>query len=390
MQPSGAFRGYQQPSRGGVLLWRCARFVLLGTLLVAALVPGGEAPLPLRLRQLAGQQSFRLLDWQVATVGQRLGRILSGVMGPGESRPTAAEKDAVLRFATESPDGRATLLSQVEKALERQLNAVIREDGITFPPASISLGPPPMALIVSPRDRIAVEHSMLLRPEISAQGRDYLEERVESLGYSALVVPIGGLATYPSMVPPEMSLHQIARTAGHEWVHAYFFFHPLGQAYWSNREARTINETAAELAGEELGARLLKAFGLEMTARQSPPTSREPSNLFQRLMREIRLTVDRLLAQGEVGEAEAYMRERRDWLASQGYSLRKLNQAYFAFYGSYGSDPAAGDSPAPRYLRSLRQQSSSLGNFLRKVAVVTDFQSLAELVASQQDMGTGR
>jgi hypothetical protein len=49
-----------------------------------------------------------------------------------------------------------------------------------------------------------------------------------------------------------------------------------------------------------------------------------------------------------------------------GYSVRKLNQAYFAFHGSYATGPGAVDPIGPK-LEQLRAQRDSLLGFLRTV-----------------------
>jgi hypothetical protein len=87
-------------------------------------------------------------------------------------------------------------------------------------------------------------------------------------------------------------------------------------------------------------------------------------------MRETRLEADRLLAEGKVDEAETYMEERRQVLLEQGYNIRKLNQAYFAFHGSYAVGPAATD-PIGAKLRFLRLRSADLAEFVRTVAAFT-------------------
>jgi hypothetical protein len=97
------------------------------------------------------------------------------------------------------------------------------------------------------------------------------------------------------------------------------------------------------------------------------------------MLRETRAEVDRLLAAGEVETAERLMRQRRDELAAAGLDVRKLNQAYFAFYGSYG-DAAAGRSPIPGRLQRLRESSGSVGEFLRRVAEIRDGRDLARAV----------
>jgi hypothetical protein len=74
------------------------------------------------------------------------------------------------------------------------------------------------------------------------------------------------------------------------------------------------------------------------------------------------------------------MRERRAELEINGYRIRKLNQAYFAFNGSYGTRFAASlRNPVPGLLRDLRGQSGSLGDFLERVRSTT---SVAELRAA--------
>jgi hypothetical protein len=95
-------------------------------------------------------------------------------------------------------------------------------------------------------------------------------------------------------------------------------------------------------------------------------------------MRETRLTTDKLLAAGQISEAEAYMEARRQELAGHGYLLRRLNQAYFAFHGSYAVGPAATD-PIGGKLRLLRRQTGSLAAFMQVVAV---FRTPADLDAA--------
>ncbi len=46
-------------------------------------------------------------------------------------------------------------------------------------------------------------------------------------------------------------------------------------------------------------------------------------------------------AQAKIVEAENYMEERRQFINSHGYGIRKLNQAFFAFYGAYADQPGA-------------------------------------------------
>src|SRR6185295_2105684 len=110
---------------------------------------------------------------------------------------------------------------------------------------------------------------------------------------SSLVTPIGGLATYPAMVLETGSAQAALSAVAHEWVHGYFFFRPLGRDYWSDPAARIVNETAAELAGNEMGARLTEQLGLPLAAPASAPNPRQTE--FNALLRATRLETDRLL-----------------------------------------------------------------------------------------------
>jgi hypothetical protein len=72
------------------------------------------------------------------------------------------------------------------------------------------------------------------------------------------------------------------------------------------------------------------------------------------------------------------MEVRRKFLWDHGYQIRRLNQAYFAFNGAYADEPggAAGADPVGPAVRSLRQQSASLADFLNRISWMT---SLADL-----------
>ncbi len=50
------------------------------------------------------------------------------------------------------------------------------------------------------------------------------------------------------------------------------------------------------------------------------------------------------------------MELRRQVFVDHGYIIRKLNQAYFAFYGAYADSPvsAAGEDPVGEAVRELR------------------------------------
>jgi hypothetical protein len=142
----------------------------------------------------------------------------------------------------------------------------------------------------------------------------------------------------------------------------------------------SINETAADIGGDELGQLVYRRYYAQPVSQAaSPAAPSQPAFDFNKEMREIRLTVDRYLAQGQVEEAEQYMEQMREYLAQNGYYIRKLNQAYFAFYGTYSDTPGS-VSPIGGYLAELRQGSPSLGDFVKIVSGVSSYEELLRMI----------
>jgi hypothetical protein len=102
-------------------------------------------------------------------------------------------------------------------------------------------------------------------------------------------------------------------------------------------------------------------------------------------MHETRVGADALLAEGKIDEAEAYMEARRLVFLKNGYLLRKINQAYFAFYGAYADSPggAAGEDPVGPAVRALREQSDSLADFVNTISWMTSFEQLQEEITDK-------
>lgn len=251
----------------------------------------------------------------------------------------------------------------------------------------------PWALIVSPRDEIRQELSVNLLPELTVDEHSRLEEQVDqALDMSSLVVGIGGVGTYPTMVSHTTSLNWLSEVIAHEWTHNYLTLRPLGINYMTSPELRTMNETAASIAGKELGLALLERFYPEFVP--PPPPSEAVSDEtdetspqivipvfdFRNEMRVTRETVDAMLIEGKIEEAEVYMENRREFFWENGYQIRKLNQAYFAFYGAYADMPggAAGEDPVGEAVRELRDQSPSLAAFLNRISWISSFEGLLE------------
>lgn len=294
---------------------------------------------------------------------------------------------------------RAALENVAERIIARQIRESLTQQGIFnpvdkyiklkvgFPPINFKLEKPPHLLVVSPRDRIESMREIVLLQEVSLEEMENIETKVDELGVSSLVVALGGFGgTYPAFVTNEASLRFTVDAAVEEWLHQYLFFKPLGFRYVldliglaRNYEIAIMNETVASMVGKEIGAIVTENYYPEHKNNDSQPQAASSGFDFNREMRNIRRTVDEYLTQGEIEKAEEFMEQKRQYLATKGYYIRKLNQAYFAFYGTYADRPTS-ISPIGLELKKLRNQSASLKEFLDTAATMTSRQDLIESI----------
>ena len=286
-----------------------------------------------------------------------------------------------------------------EAIVQDQVAAILAEEGFdlfgaTWPPVQMHMTPLPQILIVSPRSEIRQAYNIPLVPGLSTPDKDSLETGVyDQLDMSALVVPIGGLGIYPSMILETSDINFLADVVAHEWAHHWLTLRPVGLSYGANPTMRTINETIASIIGEEVGARVVERYYPEFVpvppeeepapagADEPGPSAPPPFN-FRAEMAETRTQVDELLAAGRIPQAEAYMEARRRFFVDNGYNIRKLNQAYFAFYGAYADTPGAtGSDPVGPAVVSVRENSPSLRDFMDNVAFVTSLEDLQAVLA---------
>lgn len=300
---------------------------------------------------------------------------------------------------------RADSENRVEDILEGRITAILEDEalamappifsdlGVVFPPADFELESPTRVLAVSPRDRIELDHDYLLTPGLSQETALAIEEDVEAdntgkEGVSAIVIATGGVATYPSVVSFRMPSASLIDTVFHEWVHQYLAFFPLGSNYYSGSKLRTINESVASLAGRELAELYFERYGeLQAPAPSATPAAASPSPTpqaeefdFTAEMRALRVEVEEMLADGLVTEAEALMVEKRDEFEAKGRYIRRLNQAYFAFYGFYGDSPASVDPIGPK-VETLLEAAGSVGEFVRLASTIDSEAGLDRLLA---------
>lgn len=382
-----------------------------------------------RVRAFTRPIEFDYASWTVEALGVKLGQLALGISErfpvetqrqivldylrlvediqrlEGElyqiySDPNVRDPETASRSVREQLAGlqsqRAGLGPLAESVLQSQIARVVADldlglGGEALPPVLFHTTPLPTALIVSPRDVIRQEYNISLIPDLPVNQREALEASVDrAVNMSSLVVDIGGIGVYPTMVIETTDLKYLATVAAHEWIHNYFTFRPLGWNYFTSPELRTMNETAATIAGNEIGLAVMERYYPDLLP--PPPVlsegededlqPSEPAFDFRAEMRETRVRVDQLLADGRIEEAEAYMESRRQVFWENGYTIRKLNQAYFAFHGAYADQPggAAGEDPVGAAVRALRARSESLAAFLKTIAWMTSFEQLKEVV----------
>ncbi len=400
------------------------RLIIVASLLLFSLLGCSCAPtksLDARLDMVVQSYRFSLIGWELQALSYELEQWIFG-----GSKETGDEIDVVIEYfatveqmkvlgseieALKTGNGQGGLASleaeldllqeenealeiKVERIIEKQIGEVLKRQGIfspiddfirlgiNFPPVNFTLAQPPHLLVISPRDRIESLREITLRQDISIEEIEDIEAAALELGVSSLVVKLGGIATYPAFVTNDASLQFIINVAIEEWLHQYLFFRPLGFLYAldligvsPNYEIATMNETLAGMVSDEIGSILYQKYYSQYEEEDGQTDVAGSDFDFNREMREIRKAVDEYLAQGEVEQAEEFMEQKRQFLASKGYYIRKLNQAYFAFYGAYADSPTS-VSPIGSELQTLRGQSASLEDFLGIVAQLTSHQDL--------------
>ncbi len=350
---------------------------------------------------------------EIDHLGRELTRLAAAGESPQAQTALQAEIDELAaRQSAAAPTVEALLQAQVGDAL---LQAGLGRRGLLFPPVLFTFDQSPKKLVVSPRERIETIYSAMLDDDMPLSAMRSAEAEIAAnTGRSAYVSPTGGLGAYPAIVVDRAPVDWILETVAHEWVHNYLTLYPLGLCYTCSSELTTINETVAEIAGVEIGRAALARFypteaaalatapaavvqaeaadGAERVDAPPPAMHADAASLADRLrgpeigfdfnaeMRATRLMVDWLLSTDQVDEAEKYMEARRRIFVRNGYPLRRLNQAYFAFHGSYGVS-AASTSPIGPKLERLRSLTPDVPTFLAAVRDITSPGALDDVLA---------
>jgi hypothetical protein len=326
---------------------------------------------------------------------RRLEREISGVY----TDPAIAEPEVASRELQQQVDELRAEMRRLqplaEAIVEEQVAAVLVDEGFAFggrawPPVKMNMTPLPYVLIVSPREEIRRIYGIPLIHGLPVAEHELLEAAVfDDTDRAALVVSIGGLGIYPAMILETHDINYLADVVAHEWSHHWLTLKPLGVRYAQDPTMHTINETVANIFGREVGALVVQRYYPELApppapSPPAPPAPAEPPAFdFQAEMAATRVVVDELLAEGRIDEAEAHMEERRQFFVEHGYRIRKLNQAYFAFYGAYADVPGAtGADPIGPAVVTIRERSQTLRDFMDRVAPVTTLEDLHQVATS--------
>ena len=333
-------------------------------------------------------------------IQQSESELYSRFADPEVTNPQAATAEVRARLqdlynqrSQQAPIAEAILQDQISQATA---GMGLSLGGQPLPPVLYQSTPLPLALIVSPRNAIRQDENISLIPDLTIDQRAAIEEQVDNkLDVSSLVVGIGGVGVYPTMVMQTSDINWLSEVVAHEWVHNFLTLRPLGINYLTSPELRIMNETAASIAGKEIGREMMEANYPDLLPPPPEPAPEQPASPkpqepagpppfdFRAEMRETRVNTDQLLAEGKIDEAEQYMESRRAFFWENGYRIRKLNQAYFAFYGAYADEPggAAGEDPVGAAVRELRAQSDSLADFLNRISWISSYEQLQRAVA---------
>ncbi len=415
-------------------IWTISELLIF--LSVMALVIIQEAPPPgkigTRIDLLVADQTFNYLGWELDALYDKGAQASVPVQ---DYLPDQARKDTVLYYVSlvgqmeqqsqrvaeiygdshvTDPDAasashraeyerlraeQSRLQSTVEAIIEDQVAAILAEQGFALggqvvPPVKFRFTPLPQQLIISPRCEISRLYEFSLEAGLTVDRAEALEKEIDQkFDVASLVVPIGGMGLYPAMLLETSSLEWTVGVVAHEWAHNWLTLFPLGWLYGSSPQLTTMNETAASIVENEIRPLVLARFYPELVRPPEPAPSATPDATdalstpeapfdFRQEMRTTRAQVDRLLKEARIAEAEDYMKARRQVFWEHGYLIRKLNQAYFAFYGAYADEPgAAGEDPVGPAVVTLRQRSSTLRDFMLRLAPMTSFDDLTRAVS---------
>ena len=373
--------------------FKLLRLILTATLLIAILLIADmnrlNAP-----QEIGKHHLFSILDWELRRLPNKWYYKIQSSFGDNDETKYKRLENIYTYFNKQHNNLDKLSRLDVEASIESLISDAIKLEGLTyldgiiFPPVLITLESAPNILVTSPRDKIKRGEEALLNSNLSLHQAVSIENKLlEQENLSSLVIPIGGIATYPVMVNKTDDIMWSLQTAAHEWVHTFLFFKPIGFNIFKSPEMQILNETVANTVGKEIG---FSAFNLLLKERYKSTdlcelikhTATKPNGKFNfsNEMNETRLNVERLLAEGKIEKAESYMDNQQLFFSLNGYPIRKLNQAYFAFYGTYADSPASISIIGPQ-VNQYRSHFDNLEEFIREISRITSYQEFKKSLA---------
>ena len=291
------------------------------------------------------------------------------------------------------------IVQQIEDALrEENTRSPWPSAKSIFPPVGFKFYPhPPNLVVISPRGGINRIGDFFVSPYLTQADTAKLESEIEAIKdgenrYSAYISDIGGCANvYPTIITPTYA-KRCLDTIVHEWTHVFIMFTPVYQAK-DKMFMSAMNETVAEYMGEEISNKIWDSYYepyLDKKYGKVPPEEQDISpnkreKEYSKIMSETYHMVRECLDDGRYKEAEEYMQEGLNLLRHKGYPVRKMNSAYFAFYGQYAYESAFhGANGGLGALLHVLRQNTSLRDFLYTATSCTDMYSLKRAVNSAQ------
>ena len=96
---------------------------------------------------------------------------------------------------------------------------------------------------------------------------------------------------------------------------------------------------------------------------------------WQRQLKILKLPITRCIGHLKV-------KKRRVELLDHNFTIRKINQAYFAFHGTYAESPSS-TSPIARYLWDLREQVATVGDLVKLLRPLGTYKEFEQLLVDR-------
>jgi hypothetical protein len=328
------------------------------------------------LRKVVAEYEFSLPRWQLVLLREFFNNDIDFLLSEEE------QVEVVLNYF----NGQEEDTRLVERIISKQIEEVLAEEGfILLPKVNFKIVSLPSYLVISPREEIRRKKELHIVAGLDDTKKGEIESAVDALGVSSIITEIAGTPTFPIVVSNNSSLRQTIELVTHEWVHQHLFFRPVGFRYamhflgFKNDAIATVNEAAAVIMEKEIGDIVYNRHYLipPLNGHAEIPAASDALRFnFADTMRRIRQEIESPLLLGNIEEAEKYMEEQRQYINSYGYNIRKLNQAYFAFHGTY---PSISVNPLTQKVHEIRQNNDSLKDFLNDIGSIWRAEDLFEI-----------